>query len=65
MKTEIKTDLKNATFEARRKFNADISLVWRAFTEPGIRGQWWAPAPWRCETSMMDFREGGKWLYDA
>jgi uncharacterized protein YndB with AHSA1/START domain len=64
MKTEIKTDLKKATFEARREFNADISLVWRAFTEPELRDQWWAPAPWKCETKMMDFREGGKWLYD-
>ena len=64
MKTEIRTDLKKATFEARREFNADISLVWRAFTEPELRDQWWAPAPWTCETKMMDFREGGKWLYD-
>jgi uncharacterized protein YndB with AHSA1/START domain len=64
MKTEIKTDLKKATFEARREFNADISLVWRAWTEPELRDQWWAPAPWKCETKLMDFREGGKWLYD-
>jgi uncharacterized protein YndB with AHSA1/START domain len=64
MKTEITTDLKKATFEAKREFNADISLVWRAFTEPELRDQWWAPAPWTCETKFMDFREGGKWLYD-
>jgi uncharacterized protein YndB with AHSA1/START domain len=64
MKTEIKTDIKKATFEARREFNADISLVWRAWTESELRDQWWAPAPWKCETKSMDFREGGKWLYD-
>jgi uncharacterized protein YndB with AHSA1/START domain len=64
MKTQITTDLKKATFEARREFNADISLVWRAWTEPELRVQWWAPAPWRCESKLMDFREGGRWLYD-
>ncbi|TVQ92134.1 MAG: SRPBCC domain-containing protein [Bacteroidetes bacterium] len=64
MNTAITTDLKKATFEARREFNADISLVWRAFTEPELRDLWWAPAPWKCETKLMDFREGGKWLYD-
>jgi len=64
MNTAITTDLKKATFEARREFNADISLVWRAFTKPELRDQWWAPAPWKCETKLMDFRERGKWLYD-
>ena len=64
MNTEIKTDLKKATYEARREFNADISLVWRAWTEPELRVQWWAPAPWRCESKLMDFREGGRWLYE-
>lgn len=64
MKTEFKTDLKKATFELRREFNADISLVWRAWTEPEIRDLWWAPSPWKCVTQSMDFREGGKWLYD-
>ncbi|MCC5929861.1 MAG: SRPBCC domain-containing protein [Cyclobacteriaceae bacterium] len=64
MNTEIKTDPKKATFEARREFNADISLVWRAWTEPELRVQWWAPAPWRCESKLMDFREGGRWIYE-
>jgi uncharacterized protein YndB with AHSA1/START domain len=64
MKTEIITNLKLATFEAKREFAADISLVWRAWTEAELLDQWWAPAPWRCETKQMDFREGGKWIYD-
>jgi uncharacterized protein YndB with AHSA1/START domain len=64
MKTEITTDLHKATFEAKREFNADISLVWRAWTEPELRDQWWAPAPWICETKSMDFSEGGRWHYD-
>lgn len=64
MSTKITTDLKQATFEARREFTADISLVWRAWTESELLDQWWAPAPWKCETKLMDFREGGKWMYD-
>jgi uncharacterized protein YndB with AHSA1/START domain len=64
MKTEIKTDLKNATFQAKREFNAELPLVWRAWTEAELLDQWWAPAPWKCETRIMDFREGGRWVYD-
>lgn len=64
MKTEITTDLKQATFQAKREFNADISLVWRAWTEAELLNRWWAPAPWKCETKLMDFREGGKWIYE-
>ncbi len=63
MKTEITTDLKLATFQAKRVLNAELPLVWRAWTEAELLDQWWAPAPWKCETEFMDFREGGKWLY--
>lgn len=64
MKTEIITNPENAIFEAKREFKADISLVWRAWTEAGLLDQWWAPAPWKCETRSMDFKEGGKWNYE-
>lgn len=64
MKTEITTDLKLATFQAKREFNAEVSLVWRAWTEAELLDQWWAPAPWKSETKVMDFRVGGKWIYD-
>jgi len=56
MKTKIATDLRKATYEAKREFNADLSLVWRAWTEPELRVQWWAPAPWICESKLMDFQ---------
>jgi uncharacterized protein YndB with AHSA1/START domain len=64
MKTEIITDLKQATFQAKREFASDISLVWRAWTEASLLDQWWAPSPWKCRTKLMDFREGGRWIYD-
>ena len=64
MKTEIVTDFKAATFQAKRMFNADLPLVWRAWTEAELLDQWWAPKPWRCETKSIDFRPKGKWFYE-
>ena len=64
MKTLITTDLEKATLEARREFTANISLVWRAWTEAALLDQWWAPRPWRTETKSMDFKPGGRWVYD-
>lgn len=46
-----------------RLFNAPIGLVWRAWTEAELLDQWWAPKPWKSETSHMDFSEGGYRLY--
>lgn len=50
MKTEIVTDLKKSTFQAVREFEANLSLVWKAWTEAEMLDQWWAPKPWKCET---------------
>jgi Uncharacterized protein conserved in bacteria len=46
-----------------REFNADLALVWEAWTNPDILDQWWAPRPYKTKTKIMDFREGGMWLY--
>ncbi|GAB4341006.1 MAG: SRPBCC family protein [Flammeovirgaceae bacterium] len=64
MTTEIKTNLENFTFQAKREFDAPLSLVWRAYTEKELLDQWWAPKPWKCETKSMEFRPEGKWIYD-
>lgn len=64
MKNEIITDKEKATFQAKREFNANVSLVWRAFTEPELLDQWWAPKPWKCETKSMNFKPNGKWKYE-
>lgn len=49
--------------KVERMFNAPISLVWRTWTEPELLDQWWAPKPWKSETSFMDFSEGGHRVY--
>lgn len=64
MKTEIITNKEQATFQAKREFNATVSLVWRAFTEPELLDLWWAPKPWKCETKSMYFKPKGEWKYD-
>ncbi len=46
-----------------REFDADLSLVWDAFTKQEILDQWTAPAPWVAKTKHMNFEVGGKRFY--
>jgi uncharacterized protein YndB with AHSA1/START domain len=46
-----------------REFDADLSLVWDAFTTAEILDQWVAPKPWTSKTKFMDFRVGGRRFY--
>src|SRR5437899_1385599 len=61
--TTIKKDIAKKQLTITREFAAPIELVWRAWTEPEMLDEWWAPKPWKTETVKMDFREGGTWLY--
>ena len=51
------------TVNVKREFNAELEMVWEAWTNPEILDQWWAPKPYKNKTKLMDFREGGMWLY--
>ena len=46
-----------------REFDADLSLVWDAFTKAEILDQWVAPKPWISRTKFMDFKVGGRRFY--
>jgi len=46
-----------------RAFDADLDLVWDAFTKADILDQWVAPKPWTSRTKYMDFKEGGRRFY--
>ena len=46
-----------------REFDAELSLVWDAFTKQEILDQWLAPKPFTCKTKYMDFKVGGKRFY--
>lgn len=46
-----------------REFDAELSLVWDAFTTQEILDQWWAPKPLVSKTKTMNFKEGGRRFY--
>ncbi len=46
-----------------REFNAELSLVWDAFTKAEILDQWVAPKPFTSKTKYQDFKVGGKRFY--
>jgi uncharacterized protein YndB with AHSA1/START domain len=55
---------KNAqTVSITREFDAELSLVWDAFTKPELLDQWVAPKPWTSRTKYMHFKVGGKRFY--
>lgn len=51
------------TIHVMREFNANLALVWRAWTTAEILDQWWAPKPFKNKTKKLDFRVGGLWHY--
>lgn len=61
--TIYKKDLDKKKIYVTREFDAPVEKVWRAWTEPQLLDQWWAPRPWKAYTTSMDFEQGGKWLY--
>ena len=46
-----------------REFDADLSLVWDAFTKAEILDQWVAPKPFTAKTKHMNFEVGGRRFY--
>ena len=46
-----------------REFDAELSLVWDAFTKQELLDQWVAPAPYVSKTKYMNFEVGGKRFY--
>jgi uncharacterized protein YndB with AHSA1/START domain len=63
MKTTITKDVANNKMFITREFAGTVEDVWKAWTDPKLLDQWWAPKPWKAETKSMDFREGGRWVY--
>ena len=46
-----------------REFDADLSLVWDAYTKAEFLDQWVAPKPFAAKTKFMDFKVGGRRFY--
>ena len=60
---DFTVDKATATIYITREFAADLDHVWDAWTKAEILDQWIAPKPLHAKTKVMDFREGGRWLY--
>ena len=56
-------DKSKKTAFINREFDADLSLVWDAFTKQEILDQWWAPKPYASKTKVMNFEVGGRRFY--
>lgn len=61
--TLITRDLPNKRLHVTREFSAPLEKVWDAWTKSELLDKWWAPKPWKAVTKVMDFTEGGIWLY--
>ncbi len=60
---DFAVDKSTKTVLINREFDADLSLVWDAFTKAEILDQWVAPKPWVSKTKFMDFKVGGRRFY--
>jgi len=60
---DFTVDKASKTVFVTKEFDADLSLVWDAFTKQELLDQWWAPKPYLSKTKYMDFIEGGQRFY--
>lgn len=60
---DFTADKATKTIFITKEFDADLSLVWDAFTKQEILDQWWAPKPWASKTKYMNFEVGGRRFY--
>ena len=60
---DFTVDKGEKTVLVTKEFDAELALVWDAFTKQEILDQWWAPKPWVSKTKFMDFKVGGRRFY--
>jgi uncharacterized protein YndB with AHSA1/START domain len=60
---DLTVDEAKQTVFITREFEADLALVWDAFTKAELLDQWVAPKPWTSKTKFMDFKVGGRRFY--
>lgn len=51
------------TVTITKEFDAELPLVWDAYTNAELLDQWWAPKPWTSRTKVLDFEVGGRRFY--
>jgi len=60
---DFTVDKATKTVFITREFDAELSLVWDAFTKAELLDQWIAPKPLTAKTKYQDFKVGGKRFY--
>jgi uncharacterized protein YndB with AHSA1/START domain len=60
---DFAVDKATKTVFITREFDAELSLVWDAYTRQELLDQWWAPKPWTSKTKVMNFEVGGRRFY--
>lgn len=60
---DFTVDKSKKTVYITREFNAELALVWDAFTKAELIDQWIAPKPFTAKTKYQDFKVGGKRFY--
>jgi len=63
MNMEFIVDKQAKTVYITKEFDAELSLVWDAYTKQKLLDQWYAPKPWGCKTKYMNFEVGGRRFY--
>ena len=61
--SDFTVNIETGTIHIKREFNANLELVWEAWTKPELLEKWWAPKPYHIETKIFDLKVGGTWLY--
>ena len=60
---DFSVNKENKTVHVVREFNANLELVWKAWTTAELLDQWWAPKPFVAKTKFMNFEVGGRRFY--
>lgn len=60
---ELTVDKAAQKVHMTRAFDANLDLVWDAYTKAEILDQWWAPKPFTSKTKILDFEVGGRRFY--
>jgi uncharacterized protein YndB with AHSA1/START domain len=60
---DFTVDKEAKTIFITREFDAELALVWDAFTKAQLLDQWVAPKPYVSKTKVMDFKAGGRRFY--
>jgi uncharacterized protein YndB with AHSA1/START domain len=57
---DFSVNKESKTVYMTREFNADLELVWEAWTTAELLDKWWGPKPYVTKTKVMNFEEGGR-----